>query len=144
MATFVDGEQIRTEMRGGRCGDDLIRSLNQFSDGETSYHGFVQSLDGQRKQAYSEGIEEDTSTMCSRRGLPTAIDINNFWEFGKPKSEHVDILIKANQLKVVRDDTTLLFNLDWTVERGQRWHLAGTNGGECRPKINVYQDLYQS
>lgn len=130
MVTFVNGKQTRTELRNRRSGDSLIRCLGHWSKDDTSYHDFVWSLDGQRKEACYEEAGVDVPAMFSRQDLPTATDINNFWEFEKPKSENVNPLIQANELKVVRDETTLLLNLTWTVERGQRWHLAGTNGGE--------------
>jgi ABC-type molybdenum transport system ATPase subunit/photorepair protein PhrA len=39
-----------------------------------------------------------------------------------------DVLLQSQNLKVTRDGTNILSHLNWTVQRGERWHLAGTNG----------------
>ncbi|KAL3780010.1 hypothetical protein HJC23_000300 [Cyclotella cryptica] len=123
---------VRTEERGGRSGLELVKCLefgNENDSSKEEYDDFVRSL-VERKE---NGVEASTPShpwdgFLTHR-VPNDIEINNFWESGYRKSGHGNgVLVEANQLKVIRDDTILLSDLNWTVQRGERWHLAGTNG----------------
>lgn len=107
--TFIDERLengIKTEDRRGRNGEELVESLVALSD---------------------EGVSGSDY-------LPSNADIQSFWEHDRSKRDvtksalHNDILFHSQNLKVTRDDTTILSHLNWTVKRGERWHLAGTNG----------------
>lgn len=61
--------------------------------------------------------------------IPSQAEILQFWQQGKvDKTNNDDILVEAKNLHVTRDDTILLSNIDWVVQRGERWHLGGSNG----------------
>jgi molybdate transport system ATP-binding protein len=61
--------------------------------------------------------------------IPSKAEIMQFWQQGKiTQTNNNDVLVEAKSLQVTRDDTTLISNLDWVVQRGERWHLGGTNG----------------
>ena len=62
--------------------------------------------------------------------IPSKAEISQFWQQGGKvdKTNNDDILVEAKNLHVTRDDTILLSNLDWVVQRGERWHLGGSNG----------------
>lgn len=61
--------------------------------------------------------------------IPSKAEIMQFWQQGNiAQTDNDAVLVKANSLHVTRDDTTLISNLDWVVQRGERWHLGGTNG----------------
>jgi ABC-type molybdenum transport system ATPase subunit/photorepair protein PhrA len=131
--TFLDGKRMGTEWRWGRSGENLVNCLHfwESADSEEEYEDFVRSL------ADTKGDHKDVSTntftwdACLEHNRPGRMEINNFWQSGKSKClDHSEILVEANELKVVRDDTIILSDLDWTIQRGERWHLAGTNGGK--------------
>jgi len=61
--------------------------------------------------------------------IPSRAEILHFWQQGKvDKTSNDVILVEAKNLHVTRDDTILLSDLDWVVQRGERWHLGGQNG----------------
>ena len=109
--TFIDEgykNGMKTEVRRGRNGEELVRSLVPSND-------------------------EGKSDMVSESDLPSHVDIQNFWEHDRStrdasNSQKNDKLFYSQNLKVVRDETTIISHLNWTVKRGERWHLAGTNG----------------
>ena len=114
--TFIDkgvGNGMRTEERRGRKGEELVRSLVLRDGGKMSSNGSGDVISGSR--------------------LPSNVDILSFWEHGRSKRDpsntlRKDVLLQSQNLKVTRDGTTILSHLNWTVQRGERWHLAGTNG----------------
>ena len=121
MVTFMDrrgGNGVRTERRMGRNGQELVRSLMSAED---------------------DRWDEETATshpwdVVSSSDLPNDDDISSFWDHERKIDEsnktnvHEDVLVHAQDLKVTRDDTTLINYLNWTVQRGERWHIAGSNG----------------
>lgn len=120
VVTFVDGERVRTEERKGRSAVDLLTCLNPSDD------VCIETNTRQLEEMKVSNAFNAHSTCY----LPNATEINNFWESGKNESNRNEVLlVKAEQLSIIRDDTILLSNLDWIVQRGDRWHLAGTNGG---------------
>jgi ABC-type molybdenum transport system ATPase subunit/photorepair protein PhrA len=114
--TFIDkgvGNGMRTEERRGRKGEELVRSLVLRDGGKMSSNGSGDVISGSR--------------------LPSNVDILSFWEHGRSKRDasntvRKDVLLQSQNLKVTRDGTNILSHLNWTVQRGERWHLAGTNG----------------
>lgn len=123
--TFIGAGRISTEDREQRSGVDLIRCLHQWSEDESSYDEFARSLDDPN----GEGVRMSEICAYPKHKIPSTADINSFWETSKQKP-HGEILVEASGLKVVREDTVLLSDLNWTVQRGERWHLAGVNGGK--------------
>jgi len=101
--SFIDSNGMRTESRNERSGESLVRSM---SPGD-----------------YTIGSPWD---VVSSEELPSDDDIRNFWNHSKQNEE--DELVHANDLQATRDDTILLTYLNWTVKRGERWHIAGVNG----------------
>jgi molybdate transport system ATP-binding protein len=131
--TFVGAGRILTEDRGQRSGVDLIHCLYQWSEDESSYNKFTKSLD----KADGLNSEPNVINAYSKHDIPSKGDLVSFWESSN-KKQHRDILVEECELKVIRDNTILLSGLNWTVQRGERWHLAGTNGGElCRLYTNT-------
>lgn len=133
--TFLDGRdggRISTEDRMGREGSELVKSLKSWEDGdsEDQYSDLLNSFVSDKLERPESCDETPTShpwDIISKEDLPIDTEINNFWESGKTK-ESGSVLVEATNLQVTRDDTTLLSHLDWAVQTGERWHLAGTNG----------------
>ena len=115
--------RLRTESRMGRTGEELVRSLVEC-DGDGD--------DG--KSNGDDGMVAPPWEILPDVDLPTDGEIERFWERGTTTTEDDasgstdDVLVRATDLKVTREGTTLLSNLRWTVRRGERWHLAGVNG----------------
>ena len=130
--TFVDGERLRTEERGLRSGVDLVKCLKEWGDDEATYHEFVTSMVGTEKQDNNDMVNQSIFGMSSMHEAPSKIDINNFWESGRSRYNMNEDgkVVEANDLKIIRDDTILLSTINWTVQRAERWHLAGANGGK--------------
>ena len=134
--TFIDrkkGGRVKTEMRMGRMGEDLVRSLISWEDTAVDDNE-CERISSSERNATVEQSAMRPWEIASNEDLPANVDINTFWEHGKlsrlyAKNYQSDsMLVEAKSLKVTRDDTTLLSNLDWTIHRGERWHLSGTNG----------------
>jgi ABC-type molybdenum transport system ATPase subunit/photorepair protein PhrA len=130
--TFLNNGEARTERRDGRSGIDLVRCLGHWNEDSPDYDEFVADLTFEAQQA-SEDKSEVNVFGSARHELPTSNEVNNFWEYEKTL-DHNTVLVEANQLKIARDDTILLSDLNWTVQRSERWHLAGTNGGKSNQK----------
>ncbi|KAL9186173.1 hypothetical protein ACHAXT_005411 [Thalassiosira profunda] len=123
--TFIDkghreDARARTEDRAGRSGEALVRSLESWEDqAEMSRH-----ID-----ASDESETIHPWDIISDDDLPSEAAIKDYWQHGKASGDsNQTVLVHATNLAVTRDDTTLLSRLNWTVQRGERWHLAGTNG----------------
>ncbi|KAL7530317.1 hypothetical protein ACHAXR_004502, partial [Thalassiosira sp. AJA248-18] len=121
--TFMNenGRGARTEDRNGRNGEDLVRSLVSCSE----YQGVADK---------SDSIAIHPWGIVSNNDFPSNKDISNFWEAHRKSRKcakdtlNEDVVVHATDLTVARDEITLLSHLNWTVQRGERWHLAGTNG----------------
>ena len=107
--SFIDRNGMRTEDRNERRGEDLVRSLSPGDYTSATNHPW---------------------DVVSSEELPSDDNIRKFWNRKKPKQNdyNEDVLVHAEDLQVTRDDTTLLTHLNWTVKRGERWHVAGVNG----------------
>ena len=93
-------------------------------------------------RAASELVEPLRSTSL---GLPDKAGISQFWQQGNADDKNGEnVLVKAENLLVTRDDSILLSNLDWVVQRGERWHVAGSNGSGkstvCRLLLRISMD----
>mmetsp|Transcript_12569 Transcript_12569/g.27119 ORF Transcript_12569/g.27119 Transcript_12569/m.27119 type:complete len:712 (-) Transcript_12569:141-2276(-) len=118
--------RARTEDRMGRDGEDLVRSL---ADG---HNGNFENCNRDK----SGEIAIHPWSIASDDEFPSNTEIAEFWEHGRSRNigdarivaQNGALLVRADNLKVVREGTTLLSHLDWTVEQGERWHLSGTNG----------------
>mmetsp|Transcript_6900 Transcript_6900/g.10199 ORF Transcript_6900/g.10199 Transcript_6900/m.10199 type:complete len:620 (+) Transcript_6900:19-1878(+) len=105
----------------------------EISDGigMVTYLGGLGSNDSVSTQARlgrsaSELVEPLSSSSSD---IPSKAEITQFWQQGNVHdTNNDDILVEAKNLHVTRDDTILLSNLDWVVQRGERWHLGGSNG----------------
>ncbi|KAL3811752.1 hypothetical protein ACHAXA_008026 [Cyclostephanos tholiformis] len=132
--TFLDGigeggggGGVRTEDRSGRTGEELVRSL--VSNG---------TFEGEEGSDADAASDHPWDIVPVGYVFPSEVDVKNFWEpVGESMYETTDpqatvgesdILVHSRGLKVTRDNVTLISRLDWTVKRGERWHLAGTNG----------------
>jgi ABC-type molybdenum transport system ATPase subunit/photorepair protein PhrA len=124
---------VRTENRMGRTGDELVRSL-VLGDGGQSGVG------GGEDAASAAGLRP-WDVVLPGGASPSDVDVRTFWESGRGGSAHDaadtsptreggggDVLVRSRGMTVSRDDVTLISRLNWTVRRGERWHLAGTNG----------------
>jgi molybdate transport system ATP-binding protein len=66
--------------------------------------------------------------------LPSHEAVKSWWTFGQednnsdPWNVPDSTLVRANNLSIRRGDVTLLHDLDWTVQRGERWIVGGGNG----------------
>ena len=113
--TYINSDGVRTEDRAERNRKELVNTL--------------MNLKGDDGTAEKNGISHPWD-IVSNADLPSDFDINTFWGHGRKKnsSAHDNVLVQAQDLQVTRDDITLLSHLNWTVQRGERWHLAGNNG----------------
>ena len=138
--TFLDGGigvggGVRTEDRSRRTGEELVRSL--VSSGTFEGGGNVAAAAGRHP----------CDIVPVGSVFPSEMDVKNFWERGggsvyeatdsQASSCESDILVQSRSLKITRDDVTLISRLDWTVKRGERWHLAGTNGRFLFPSRRI-------
>jgi len=106
--SFIDCNGMRTKNRNGRSGEDLVRSMSPGDCTSATNHPW---------------------DVVSSEELPSDDDIRTFWNERKPKQNDIEeVLVHAHDLQATRDDTTLLTHLNWSVKRGERWHIAGVNG----------------
>jgi len=114
--SYIDSNGMRTENRNGRSGEELVRTLGQSSGNNMTI------------------ANTHPWDIFSSDELPSDDDVRKFWNQQlwnqkKPKQNDKEvILVHANDLQATRDDTTLLTHLNWTLKRGERWHIAGMNG----------------
>ena len=147
-----NGNGIVTEYRAGRSGYRLMRAIHQressessIGDDEEAERDISSSLwnsvrKGSKGASLScQGIIDRNSWGSAVSGawndseLPSLDDIRNLFQH-KPQqsvtasSSHPPV--RAEQLRVIKDGHTILDNLTWTVAQGDRWLIAGGNGGE--------------
>jgi len=114
--SFIDRNGMRTEIRNGRSGEELVRTLGQSSGNNMTI------------------ANTHPWDIFSSDELPSDDDVRKFWNqqlWNQKKPKQNDkkvILVHAKDLQVIRDDTILLTHLNWTVKQGERWHIAGING----------------
>eukprot|EP00804_Cyclotella_cryptica_P012481 CCRYP_018855-RA/>CCRYP_018855-RA protein AED:0.30 eAED:0.30 QI:0/0.5/0.33/1/1/1/3/754/336 len=101
--------------------------FGNVNDSKEEYDGFVHSLVERKENGTKASTPYHPWDGFLMYCVPRDIKINIFWESGHWKSLHGSVvLVKANQLKVIRDDKKLLSYLTWTAQHGERWHLAVT------------------
>ena len=128
------GSGVRTENRMGRNGEELVRSLAYLDDNvaEENYTNNRSSTSNQDNGR--SGSAAMPSWDIDSNVSPSNQDIKTFFEHQKPREDGTatatdkDVMVHAEDLKITRDGVTLISHLNWTVGRGERWHLAGTNG----------------
>ena len=124
---------VRTENRTGRNGEELVRSLS-YLDGNAAEENYTNNRSSTSNQ---DNVRSGSAAMHSwdtnsNVSFPNDQDIKTFFEHQKPREDGTatdkDVMVHADDLKITRDGVTLISHLNWTVGRGERWHLAGTNG----------------
>ena len=63
--------------------------------------------------------------------VPSSEEVSSWWgqrELSNHDSKKGGPVVQANNLTIHRGDTTLLNDLNWTIETGQRWLVGGGNG----------------
>ena len=102
------GNQLLTEKRGGRTGAQLMRA----------------ALD-------SDGNHDEQDSVWEQNDfLPTEDEISAMWQSGGKRASpnNAAPLVEATDVRVSVGDATLLNGLDWAVNSGERWLVAGGNG----------------
>ena len=144
-----NGNGIVTEHRAGRSGDMLMRAIHQHESSESSIGDEGAERDvtsslwnsarkGSKRASLSSQVDRNSwgsavSGAWNDSELPSLDDIRNLFQH-KPQqsvaasSSHPPV--RAEQLRVIKDGHTILDNLTWTVAQGDRWLIAGGNGGE--------------
>ena len=147
-----NGNGIATEHRAGRSGDMIMRAVHQHESSESSIgddEGAERDISSslwnsarkgsKRASLSSQGIIDRSSWGSAVSGawndseLPSLDGIRILFQH-KPQqsvaasSSHPPV--RAEQLRVIKDGHTILDNLTWTVAQGDRWLIAGGNGGE--------------
>ena len=109
-----DMTSLETFRRNGRTGVDLLHSALDIE-------GLNDSADSPGKTALN--WEDDTEN------LPSHQTVKDWWQrVAKPADDDTAVMVRTRKLNVQRGDVTLLHDLDWTVQKGERWLVAGGNG----------------
>ena len=153
------GNGIVTEHRAGRSGDVIMRAIHRHESSESSIgddeeaeRDVASSLWNATRQGGSKGASLSSSRdqgFVDRKSWGSAVSgawndpempslnaIRSLFQQGREgaSASSADPPVRAEQLRVVKDEHTILNNLTWTVAQGDRWLIAGGNGGEycCR------------
>jgi len=102
---FFQERILQTESRDERSGHELLSSALNITD------------------EYDAEPWKDSS-------LPSVDSIASWWKSHRTKSEQrrEGVLVQTENLCIRRGDATLIDNVNWTVEKGQHWLVAGKNG----------------
>jgi molybdate transport system ATP-binding protein len=82
----------------------------------------------------AHGVDGDYNLMSldwNDPSLPSMEAVFSWWTKDHSKQGTMlssGPLVQATNLSIHRGDATLLHNLDWTIEKGQRWLVGGGNG----------------
>lgn len=151
-----NGNGIVTEHRAGRSTDMIMRAVHQHESSESSIgtdeeaeRDVVPSLWNAARKGSSEGASMSMSSHDQRIDrnswgsavsgawddfdLPSLDAIRSIFQHTPQQSASVPSShppVRAEQLRVVKDEHTILDILTWTVAQGDRWLIAGGNGGE--------------
>jgi len=126
-----NGVRFKTVDRRGRSGHELVHALKYWQDGDLNDEQLERAMAGGALVGtrYGPSAESRPWEIISDDDLPGDADIRDFWNHDRHRSSRDDdVLVRADHLQVAREDAVLLSDLTWTVHRGERWHLAGTNG----------------
>ena len=99
--SFLNNEKMHTEYRNGRSPNELICSI-------------------MNREEIPERPWEVSSPASDH-------DVLRFWH-SDSRVDVKNVLVKAKDLHFSKENSTILSHLNWSVERGERWHLAGSNG----------------
>jgi molybdate transport system ATP-binding protein len=103
--------KFHTELRGGRSNIELL----------------------QKALGVDEGAHEDIMELnWDDPSLPSKDSVKTWWAQGREvndiSNDGKEPVVRADNLFIQRGDVTLLHALDWTVQSGERWLVAGGNG----------------
>ena len=107
---------LQTIPRDGRSGMELLHSALDMEE----------SLNNNAKTSGVMTMNwDDDSTK-----LPSFETVKDWWQRGliERDDDGDGVMINTRRLNVQRGDVTLLHDLDWTVQKGERWLVAGGNG----------------
>lgn len=130
IALGSQGVRVKTVDRQGRSGHELVHALKYWQDGDLDDEELERAMAGGALVGTRDGLSAESRPweIISDDDFPGDADIRDFWYHDRHGSSRDDVLVRADHLQVTREDTVLLSDLTWTVHRGERWHLAGTNG----------------
>ena len=100
--TFIGHDRVSTERRNGRTGEVLFQA--------------------------AIGHFELKHDPWDDAALPSLNEISNLWTNGRQGRKSEGALFEARNLRVSRGEKDLISELDWTVQQGECWVLAGGNG----------------
>ncbi|CAB9520658.1 Putative molybdenum transport ATP-binding protein ModF [Seminavis robusta] len=124
--THDDGNHVQTiihtEERQGRSGQDLLQRalLQDAANNDTS-----------KEESLSLTWPEENDNNDSMSSLPSPQTVQAWWQQGRSETTSVvqqKPLVSMTNLTMQRGQATLLKDLNWTVERGHHWWIAGGNG----------------
>ena len=149
------GNGIVTEHRAGRSGDAIMRAIHQreacessIGDDEEAERDVASSLwnatrqggskGGSSSPSHNQGVIDRKSWGSAVSGawndpdMPSLDAIRSLFQQGREgaSASSADPPVRAEQLRIVKDEHTILDNLTWTVAQGDRWLIAGGNGGK--------------
>ena len=149
------GNGIVTERRAGRSGGRIMRAIHQhessestIGDDEEAERDVASSLWNATRQGGSKGALSSPSHnqgLVDRKSwgsavsgawndpeMPSLYDIRSLFQQRRENvsASSADPPVRAEQLRIVKDEHTILDNLTWTVAQGDRWLIAGGNGGK--------------
>ena len=161
-----NGNGIVTEHRAGRSVGMIMRAIHQHKSSEASIgdeeeteRDVASSLWNAPRQGGSKGASLSPSHKqgtIDRKSwgsavsgawndpkIPVLDDIRALFQQRSQESASVPSShppVRAEQLRIVKDEHTILNDLTWTVAQGDRWLIAGGNGGEFYCYCSVLLD----
>ena len=143
------GNGIVTEHRAGRSGGRIMRAIHQHDSSESSIgddeeaeRDVASSLWNATRQSsspsHNQGLVDRKSWGSAVSGawndpeMPSLDAIRSLFRQGRENvsASSADPPVRAERLRIVKDEHTILDNLTWTVAQGDRWLIAGGNGGK--------------
>ena len=151
-----------TEHRAGRSGDMIMRAIHQhelsessIGDDEEAERDVASTLWNATRRGGSKGASFSSSHnqgVIDRKSWGSAVSgawndpempsldvIRSLFQQGRESASSAsstDPPVRADQLRIVKDEHTILDNLTWTVAQGDRWLIAGGNGGGYCCRLN--------
>ena len=114
------GAAVHTESRDGRAARLLMKSsLGVADDGDGDAGGGGEG-DGEGEAFHARGGKSSSGRWC-----PSVGEVTSVWGTAQPSGT---ALVEAGGLNVRRGRSTLLKQLEWRVQRGEHWLIAGGNG----------------
>ena len=150
-----NGNGIVTEHRAGRSGEVIMRAIHQheacessIGDDEEAERDVASSLwnatrqggskGGSSSPSHNQGVIDRKSWGSAVSGawndpdMPSLDAIRSLFQQGREGASASSAVppVRAEQLRIVKDEHTILDHLTWTVAQGDRWLIAGGNGGK--------------